>query len=72
MQIGTYTQTKVMILYIDGLCENELLEKVRKILSQIEIDGVLGSSYLEEYFDSSPFSPFPQVQYTERPDVVSA
>ena len=72
MHIGTYTQTKVMILYIQGLCDNELIEKVRTILTQIEIDGVLGSSYLEEHLDSSPFSPFPQVQYTERPDVVSA
>ncbi|MGG1663479.1 spore germination protein [Brevibacillus sp. NRS-1366] len=72
MQIGRLTQTKVMIAYIQGLCQNEWIEEVRTVLSQIEIDGVLGSSYLEELFDSSPFSPFPQVQYTERPDVVSA
>lgn len=41
-------------------------------LGNIEIDGVLGSSYVEEFLDHSRFSPFPQVQYTERPDVVSA
>lgn len=72
MRLGTHTQTVVMILYIQDICKQELLEEARMRLRAIEIDGVLGSSYIEEFLDHSPFSPFPQVQYTERPDVVSA
>ncbi|QRG70381.1 spore germination protein [Brevibacillus choshinensis] len=72
MRLGTHTQTEVMILYIQGICKKELVDEVKMKLANIEIDGVLGSSYLEEFLDHSPFSPFPQVQYTERPDVVSA
>jgi len=72
MRIGTKTQTKVLILYIKGVCKEELVQDIKGVLEKIEIDSVLGSSYLEEFLDSAPFSPFPQVQYTERPDVMSA
>jgi spore germination protein KA len=33
---------------------------------------VLDSAYIEEFIEDSPYSPFPQVQNTERPDVVAA
>ncbi|MED4582422.1 spore germination protein [Brevibacillus choshinensis] len=72
MRLGTQTQTELMILYIHGICKKELVDEVRMKLTSIDIDGVLGSSYIEEFLDQSPFSPFPQVQYSERPDVVSA
>lgn len=72
MDIGTHTKTKVVIAYMQGICKPELLEEVKKRLSGIEIDGVIGSSYLEEFIKDSPFSPFPQMQYTERPDVATA
>jgi hypothetical protein len=32
----------------------------------------LGSGYIEEFIEDAPFSPFPQIQNTERPDVVCA
>ena len=71
-RIGSLTQTKVVIAYIEGICKKDLLEEVRSRLSRIEIDGILGSSYIEEYLDDTPFSPFPQLQYTERPDITAA
>ncbi|WP_312475134.1 spore germination protein [Neobacillus sp.] len=70
--IGKYTKTKVIISYIEGICKEELIAEVKRRLNRIEIDGVLGSSYLEECIDDSPLSPFPQAQKTERPDVVAA
>lgn len=70
--IGKYTQTKVFIGYIEGLCKEDLLTEVKQRINRIEMDGVLGSSYIEECIDDSPLSPFPQSQKTERPDVVSA
>ncbi|MEI0736077.1 spore germination protein [Paenibacillus sp. JTLBN-2024] len=60
MDIGTQTKTKVVIAYMQGICKPELLEEVKKRLSGIEIDGVIGSSYLEEFIKDSPFSPFPK------------
>ncbi|ULL18557.1 spore germination protein [Paenibacillus sp. H1-7] len=72
MRVGALSKTRVVIAYIDGLCKPELLEEVKYRLSKIEIDGVLGSSVVEEYLDDTPFSPFPQLQYTERPDIMAA
>jgi hypothetical protein len=70
--IGKYTKTKVMISYIEGLCKEGVISEVKQRINHIEMDGVLGSSYLEECMDESPLSPFPQAQKTERPDVVAA
>lgn len=71
MQLGTRTNTSVYLLYLHGICKQSLLDEARRRLSHIEIDGILGSSYIEEFLDEAPFSPFPQIQYTERPDVVA-
>lgn len=72
IRLGSLTDTKIVIGYIDGLCKQSLLNEVKARLSKIDIDGILGSSYIEEYLDDSPFSPFPQLQYTERPDITAA
>lgn len=72
MVLGEKSQTKIAIAYIKGVCKPELIKEVKKRLSYIEIDGVLGTSYLEECIEDNPYSPFPQLQYTERPDVVCA
>ncbi|UOF89272.1 spore germination protein [Fodinisporobacter ferrooxydans] len=72
MKIGRYTQTDVVIAYIEGLVEQTLLEEVQNRLQRIDLDGVLESGYIEEFIEDCPFSPFPQVINTERPDVVAA
>jgi hypothetical protein len=70
--IGKQTNTYVEVLYIEGIVKDTVLEEVKKRLGQIEIDSVLGSGYIEEFIEDVPFSPFPQIQNTERPDVVCA
>ncbi|PLS01392.1 spore germination protein [Neobacillus cucumis] len=70
--LGKLTKTKVVIGYMEGICKEELIEEVRQRIGRIQMDGVLGSSYIEENIDDFPLSPFPQSQKTERPDVVAA
>ncbi|MBM7568805.1 spore germination protein [Paenibacillus sacheonensis] len=72
MHFGSETHTSVALAYLSGVCKPELVAEAKQRLSNIEIDGVLGASYLEEFIEDNPYSPFPQMQYTERPDVVSA
>lgn len=69
MNIGRITQTRVCIAYIKGVCSPKLVNEVRERISKIDIDGILASSYIEEFINDSPFSLFPQVRNTERPDV---
>ncbi|MFC5648686.1 spore germination protein [Paenibacillus solisilvae] len=70
--VGELSQTKVVITYIDGIITGALIEEVRKRVTRIQIDGILDSGYIEEFIEDFPYSPFPQVLSTERPDVVAA
>lgn len=70
--IGNYTKTKVVIGYLEGICKPEIIEEIKQRIGRIQMDGVLGSSYIEENIDDFPLSPFPQAQKTERSDVVAA
>ncbi len=70
--IGKYTKTKVVISYIEGIVDRTLIEEMENRLNRIQIDGVLESGYIEQFIEDNPYSPFPQVLYTERPDVVCA
>jgi hypothetical protein len=72
MKIGEYTQTEVVISYIEGIADQTLIREVEARLNRIKIDGILESNYLEELIEDNPYSPFPQVLNTERPDVVAA
>ncbi|MDP4084986.1 MAG: spore germination protein [Bacillota bacterium] len=72
MNIGRYSQTQVAILYIDGLADKSLIEEVNNRLGRIKIDGIMESGYIEEFIEDNPFSPFPQILNTERPDIASA
>lgn len=72
LTIGNVSQTDVVIVYIEGIAMDAVLNEVRQRLNRIQIDGVFESGYLEEFLEDSPFSIFPTVQNTERPEVVAA
>ncbi|MFF2448793.1 spore germination protein [Neobacillus sp. NPDC058068] len=72
LTIGELSQTSVEIAYIEGIAPDNLLEEVRSRLGRIKIDGILESEYIEEFIEDNPYSPFPQIQNTERPDIVIA
>ena len=73
MHIGERSETGVACLYAANLVKPGLVEEVEQRLRMIKIDRVLASAVIAEYLMDHPWSPFPQVQSTERPDkVVSA
>ncbi|WP_129597447.1 spore germination protein [Anaerophilus nitritogenes] len=69
-KIGTRTNTKVCICYIESVVHEKILKELHKRLDDIEIDGILESGYIEEFIEDAPFSPFSTVGHTERPDVI--
>ncbi|MCL5290881.1 MAG: spore germination protein [Bacillota bacterium] len=71
IKLGKISSTNVAIAYIKGLASEGLVAEVRKRLTRIEIDAVLESHYLEQLIQDSPYSPFPQLRVTERPDAVA-
>jgi len=71
-KIGKYTQTEVVLAYMQGLAQETVLAEVRQKLGAINMDGIIDSAYIEEWIENSPFSLFSQIQNTERPDIVTA
>ncbi len=72
MEIGRKTKSKVAVCYLEGIANPDLLTEVDKRLAKVDIDAVLDSGYLEQFIEDNHYSPFPQVQYMERPDKVAA
>lgn len=72
IKLGRWTRTSVAISYIHGLAGESLINEVKRRLEQIDIDGIIDSSYIESFIEDTPWSSFPQVLNTERPDVVAA
>lgn len=72
MDMGKIGKNKVCMAYIKGICPSELTDEVRSRLKRIDIDGVLENGYIEEFIQDNPYSVFPQLRNTERPDVVVA
>ncbi|MFB5759983.1 spore germination protein [Paenibacillus medicaginis] len=72
LTLGEQTKTSIALAYIEGIAGEKLIEDVKQRLHQIKIDAVLETGYIEELIEDHPHSPFPQMQYTERPDTVVA
>ncbi|WP_018882959.1 spore germination protein [Paenibacillus massiliensis] len=71
-RLGRVTGTQVGMMYIDGIANKDIVAEVRLRLTQIDIDGILESGYVEELIQDKTFTPFPTVQNTDRPDVAAA
>lgn len=68
--LGKRTKTVVNLVYIEGIANPQIVKEVEERIKRIEIDGVLETGYIEEFIQDHVWSPFPQLQNTERPDVV--
>lgn len=69
-QKGKYTKTDIALIYIEGIVKNGLVEKIRKKLEKIDIDGIPDSSYVAKFLNERKTSLFKQSGSTERPDVL--
>jgi spore germination protein len=69
--VGELTQTKVKVVYIEGLADDSVVDEVRSRIASIRIDSVLESGAIEELLVDDPFPLFPRVQVTERLDAVA-
>ncbi len=70
--IGTTSQTKACICYIDGVADEGILREINKRIDNINIDGVLDIKYIQELIDDKPLSIFEVSGNTEKPDVLAA
>ncbi|PYI54073.1 spore germination protein [Paenibacillus flagellatus] len=71
LTIGRYTQTKVAVLHLQGVANDEVVKEVGLRLRAIDTDSILESGYIEELIQDAAVTPFPTLMNTERPDTVA-
>lgn len=69
LQIGKVSKTDVVVCYLDGRADPEIVERVKKELGKIDINSLnMGQESLSEcLLRRQWFNPFPKIRYTERP-----
>ncbi len=73
VKIGRRSVTDVALLYIEDIAFPEIVKRVRSRLKKINVDALpMAEKTVEEYLVASFWNPFPEVRYTERPDVAAA
>ena len=65
---GNRTRTDIALMYMEDLVRPEILSQVEKQLDDMDVEGLLDSGSVEQLLERRQFSPFPQLQMTERPD----
>ncbi|HWQ42198.1 MAG TPA: spore germination protein [Desulfosporosinus sp.] len=71
LKLGDLTNTDLVVTYIDKIARPDIVAEVFRRLGSIKMDGMLGNGYIEEMIEDNPYSPFPQIAFTERPDVLA-
>ncbi|WP_081671810.1 spore germination protein [Paenibacillus antibioticophila] len=68
--IGNTLPKEVVIAYFKDIVNADLLKEVEARISNINIDFLADSGYIEQLIEDNYLSPFQQLQNTERPDRV--
>ena len=69
--LGTESNFKISILYIDDLINKENLDTLRERIDQIDYPIFTDISMLMQAIEDNPLSPFPQYYMSVRPDSIS-
>lgn len=72
LSAGKVSKTDMSLVYISNIADMNTVNKIRDILSNIDIDNISTPAFIEEYLVENKKSVFPQIMYTQRPDRVSA
>ncbi|MGD6830994.1 spore germination protein [Sutcliffiella halmapala] len=68
--LGKNSKTKLMVLYDNHLCDQDILRHLNNKLENIEVDILQSAGQLQKLLMDSKWCPFPLFLTTERPDRV--
>lgn len=69
--IGRRTKTNVAAVYIADIANPKYVNEIKKILSSIDIDGIVESGYIQKFLLNNVFDLFPQSGIISRSDKAS-
>jgi hypothetical protein len=71
-KVGSVSKKNVVIAYLKGVANEEILAEIRKRIAAIKAPAILESSQIERNIENSNLSPFPQLETTDRLNVVES
>ncbi len=72
MRVGRYSNTDICLVYISSIVNNDVLAELKRRLKKIDIDAILDSGGVEQLIEDKPYSFFPTIGITEKPDITAA
>ena len=74
IQVGSLSKVDLSVCYIEGIADQNLVEKLKKKLKNLDLHGIsmTAQAIVEKLVPSAFFNPYPKIRYTERPDYASA
>ena len=69
--LGEQTETEISIAYIKNIVNEDVLDKVKKRVQDINTDSILESGYIESYIEDSPYNIVSTIGNTQKPDIVA-
>ncbi len=68
--VGRRSQKDLAIVYVDDIVDKDLLKDIKTRIQSIDVDAVTNIGMIEQFIESYPYTVFPQVYTTQRPDTV--
>lgn len=72
MVFGEETRTQVLLAYIEGTVNRQVLAELKNRLSKIKTGAVLESGFIEQFIDHNTLSPVSGVGITQKPDIAAS
>ena len=72
--VGRSSKTDVVVSYIEGRVNPQILEEVQRRIAAIDIDALTMNleSFVECFYPHRWYNPFPKFKFSERPDTAAA
>lgn len=70
--VGKRGPASVSILYLEDVTNKQFLQRLEDRIKQIDVDVIINTGELVEFIEDSPYSLFPQLITTERPDAAAS
>ncbi len=70
--LGKYSSTVVGIVYVDSIVDKKIVELVTEKIKNINVEGIIDSSYVSKCISNKKASLFKQVNSTEKPDILAS
>ncbi len=72
MSIGRKSKTDIRVMYLRDIAQPEIVNEVKRRLESIDTDLITDSGVIQNLITDHPYSLFPTIRSTERPDTAAS